>query len=328
MGAWRFAFAGIAASCLLIAAAPASAEDGRSFSFTWENDIFGGTDRNYTNGVQLSLVSAPEHHLPFTKFVPRFFALGTEWRAGVTLGHLMFTPADISAVVPDPDDRPYAGWLFAAASLYAVEDLDDWRRLNTAQLELGVVGPSAAGEWVQSNWHKLIDGDEPMGWDHQLHDEPGIVLRLEQSWTREPVAVGPLYADFGFRYGASLGNVDTHAAAGVMVRLGQGLDGDFGPPRIRPSMAGAAFGGDETLGWYFFAGLDARAVGRDIFLDGNTFRDSPSVDKELLVMDAQGGVAVTLGRARVAFTYVHRTESFKGQAGPDRFGAGSISWRF
>jgi hypothetical protein len=77
-----------------------------------------------------------------------------------------------------------------------------------------------------------------------------------------------------------------------------------------------------------FAGVEGRAVARDIFLDGNTFRDSPSVDKENFVGDFEIGIAATYGSMRASFTQIYRTKEFKGQKGNDRFGAISLSWRF
>jgi hypothetical protein len=73
--------------------------------------------------------------------------------------------------------------------------------------------------------------------------------------------------------------------------------------------------------WSVFAGLEGRAVGRNIFLDGNTFRDSPSVDKKYFVGDANIGVALTYGRTQLTYTLNWRSEEFQGQDKPDIFGA-------
>ena len=112
------------------------------------------------------------------------------------------------------------------------------------------------------------------------------------------------------------------------MRLGWNLGDDYGPPRIRPALGGATFF-DNAGPWsaYLFAGVEGRAIARDIFLDGNTFRSSRSVEKEPVVLDAQGGGVLRLGDVQLSFTYVHRTESFEGQIGPDRFGAITLSVR-
>ena len=80
-----------------------------------------------------------------------------------------------------------------------------------------------------------------------------------------------LEVDFIPRIGAALGNVAIYADVGGTARIGKNLRDDFGPPRPRPALPGSeAFIGDGSFGWYLFAGVDGQAVGRNIFLDGNT----------------------------------------------------------
>ena len=77
-----------------------------------------------------------------------------------------------------------------------------------------------------------------------------------------------------------------------------------------------------------FGGLEIRAVARNIFLDGNTFGSSHSVEKNYLVGDFQGGLALVVHRMRAAFTYVYRTPEFRLQDEADRFGAITLSLIF
>ena len=75
---------------------------------------------------------------------------------------------------------------------------------------------------------------------------------------------------------------------------------------------------DEGQGYYFFAGTQGRVVGRNIFLDGNSFRTSPSVSKKNLVGDAQAGFSVLLSKSlRLDISVTLRTEEFHGQRTPD-----------
>ena len=52
---------------------------------------------------------------------------------------------------------------------------------------------------------------------------------------------GGLGVDLIPNAGVSLGNVLTQASAGLTLRFGQDLANDYGPPRVRPAMAGAGF---------------------------------------------------------------------------------------
>lgn len=71
-----------------------------------------------------------------------------------------------------------------------------------------------------------------------------------------------------------------------------------------------------------------RAVARNIFLEGNSFTDSPSVDPRRLVAEVNLGFVLAWSRWRVVYTHVFRTEEFVGQGEGTRFGALSISYRW
>lgn len=326
--AWRV---GALMACVA-AMAPAAAAKGEVWSLTSENDLFGGSDRNYTNGLRIERFSPADRVHPWlresAKVLPFIDLDRTELRQGFGFAHAMFTPENITTPEPDPDDRPYAAWLSFSATAVATQRLDTGRIVqDSLQLNLGVVGPSAGGKFVQQNWHELINGVEPLGWDHQLRDEPGIELIAQRLATFDgPRLFDRVETDLAAHASIAIGNVRTYAAFGGMARVGFDLDSDFGPPRIRPSLAGAGvYDPSRPLGGYIFAGFEGRAVARDIFLDGNTFRDSPSVDKEPLVWDLQAGIAINLSAVQIAFSYVDRSEQFAGQVGHQKFGAVSIS---
>ena len=84
----------------------------------------------------------------------------------------------------------------------------------------------------------------------------------------------------------------------------------------------------HDFGWYLCAGVDGRGVARNIFLDGNTFRDSRSVDKEPWVGDLQFGFVLAWRQVRLSYTHILRSREFKGGEGRDEFGAVSISIPF
>lgn len=69
-------------------------------------------------------------------------------------------------------------------------------------------------------------------------------------------------------------------------------------------------------------------MARNIFLDGNTFSDSPSVDKYPLVADLSAGVAMNIKNTKIAYALVYRTEEFEGQDEGQVFGTVSLNWTF
>lgn len=324
----------VAAIALSITAPAAGADDDRppddrgTFTLLIENDAIYDSDRHYTNGLKAAWLSSENipawlHRLG--NYLP-FFSSDSRRRYGISVGQSIFTPEDKDSTAVVSNDRPYAGWLYAGFAMTA----DSGNQLDTFELNVGVVGPHAQGEWMQNNFHSVIGSDNANGWDNQLHDEFGAVLYYEHKWRGLlETSRGGLGVDVTPHVGGALGNVYTYAAGGATLRFGQDLPADYGPPRVRPALAGTGFFNPSAgFGWYLFAGAEGRAVARDIFLDGNTFGDSPSVDKEPFVADLQAGIAVTIKTVRLAFTQVYRTREFEGQSGPNTFGAFSVSFRW
>ena len=299
------------------------------WSLTIDDDIVAGSDRYYTGGFALAWVPSsqtqPDWAVQIARAIPWLSDNG-EIRTGYALGQSAFTPADITLANPPLDDRPYAGWLYGTVGL----DVETAGASDQLSLTLGVVGPASLAAQNQKAIHKLTGSPAPAGWDTQLHDEPGVVLTYQHAW-RGLAAGTSAGLDFDLMpyVGGALGNVYTYANAGLMLRYGRRLSSDLGPLRIQPGPPGSAFFvPDGGFSWYLFAGLDGRAVARNIFLDGNTFQDSRSVDKEPLVGDLQAGVEMTWQDVRLSYAYVLRTREFKTQGRSATFGTLSVSVAF
>jgi hypothetical protein len=312
------------------AADPPGPENRGAISFTLENDLFAGTDRYYTSGFVLAWRSSTYDPPSWLEFLtargnPLFPEGGTP-RWGLAFGQKIFTPADIERRNPDPLDRPYAGWLYGALSLTSYTA----SQYGGLELQIGVVGPSALGEQTQNNVHDFMNIDRALGWDYQLKDEPGVNLIAYRQW-RQNWASGFDGISVGIvpNVAVSLGNVQTYASGGMLFRFGDALETDFGPPRMRPSIAGSAFyQPDRRWGWYAFVGVEGRAVARDIFIEGNTWRESRGQDLESLVGDASiGGVLVTPW-ARLTMTYTLRSREFTNQRETAQFGSVSVTMPF
>jgi hypothetical protein len=305
------------------------------FTFLWENDAFtfARTDGHYSNGMRLSYVTGEDRVGGLLASTGRLLRMGSgdgHLRASLAVGQSLFTPEDISNPDPIPDDRPYAAWLYGSLGLVA----DNRRGVTMLALSLGMVGPSAGGEEAQKWVHDLIGSPEPLGWANQLQDEFTVQFSFWRLWRPLPrpeasAKGGRITTEILPHVETELGNVFVSGAGGGTFRIGSNLPADYGPPRIQPAVPGSEFFiPSRGLAWYFFAGVEGRVVLHNLFLDGNTFQESLSVDRNVLVGDVQAGLALTLGRARGAFTYVIRSKEFSTQNRADQFGAVSLSFRF
>lgn len=301
-----------------------------------ENDLWGsGADRYYTHGTRISYLSSEETPAwlkQAARLVPIFSRVG-HLRTSYAIGQSIFTPEDITRRELIEDDRPYAGWLYGAVGLISDHRVRDGNlqsnRFDSLELNIGVVGPNAFAEETQTWVHKVVDSPKPQGWDNQLRNELGLMLVYDRQWQAQYISeIAGLGVDLTPHVGGTLGNVMTSLSFGTTLRLGQDLPSDYGPPTIRPSLPGSGFfRPTRGFGWYLFAGLEGRYVLHNIFLDGNTFRSSHSVDRIPWVGDLQAGLVLTWGDVRLSFCNIFRSDEFDGQKSSTEFGSISLSMR-
>ncbi len=318
----RAATALITVAWLLAAAIAHAADDpaeklppppkGSEFQLIIENDMLSGTDRYYTSGIKLGFGVPFETLRDFFK-VPSKYVLDmfsdqdASQHFGLFVGQNIYTPRNIRIAAPQPDDRPWAAWMYLGGVAQRVKG----NRMDTVELDIGMVGPPALGEQVQSNWHKLVGSPHPAGWGNQNPSELAFLISYLQKrkYGNANLEVVP-------HAGITLGTVMTLARAGGTVRVGQNMSG-FGTDSIEPGGAmmqntrreheGA---GRSHYEWSGFAGVDVRYVAYNIFLDGTVFHDSYNVDRRNVVRDFTLGASVRKEVLRVSLTRIFRSEEF------------------
>ncbi len=343
-------FAIILAACavaVLLAPTDAAAQQPRwaAWQLQWENDAFAafsGSDEHYTNGVRFSWVrntdrkalpvwlidAVEERWCPKTRLCGPLAADLTV-NLGHSISHTFYTPEDITEPMLILDDRPYAAYLHFGTQVFVRHDTDvDNRRNNRPtqnyfELQVGFVGPEAGAEWLQSEVHRLIDDDIPQGWDNQLDFEPTV--QFNYLWRRK---LGNSNFDLIPAWGAGLGNVMIYANAGATARFGLNLS-DFPVLTIAPTATPVDL---NVADWelYGFLGADGRGVAHNIFLDGNTFQDSHSVDKENWVYDLKAGFVARYKKWRLSYTFVRRSREFEAALDDDggRHDYGSVAFTY
>jgi hypothetical protein len=295
--------------------------EGERVSLLWENDAVVRTDRHYTQGARVSYLSRDNALPDWLKSVSGCLpACGMNIGAqkfGLGAGQEIYTPKNLGSAAVILDDRPYAAWLYGRLTLeQRGTGLGQVPMMDTLHLDLGVVGPEALGEQAQDLAHHV----DPRGWDNQLRTEPGIVLRCQRSLRFGIKDEGTgLGADFLPYAGAGLGNIFSGASLGSTARFGFNVPNDFelhSDPQTLP------------LGLYAFAGAEGRWVAHNLFLDGNTFRESHSVDRIPFVWDFRAGAGIVAGPLEFMASYVLRSPEFFGQHSYDQFGSATVTFKF
>jgi lipid A 3-O-deacylase len=311
-----------------VCAAAQPAEDpGHTLTIQIENDSSRRTsDMYYTSGERLSYTS-PTGQLPGPLSYLGHALLGDgQQRFALDLSQYIFTPFNTSAQNPPLNDRPYAGILMGTVSL--IQDTETTR--TALALGLGVIGPAAMARDVQNGFHDLIRSAEANGWHSQAHNQPVVQLTGERTWRVGLGSAGALETDALPSISVGAGTFRIYSQAGVQFRIGQGLQSDFGVPRIRPGLTGTdAYVATVPFAWYVFAGVDGQAVAWDETLDGEPFVNSRHVSRLPLVGEFQAGFAVLYRGMRLTVTQILQSNEFRGQVnGTFEFTSAALSVKF
>ncbi len=315
-----------------------------TYSFTLDNDLFSNRDQDYTSGFKAGWSSpnvrsfADDECLPpLLQSAGRLFTqiyspIVEQGNVRFALGQSIFTPRHRDATALVANDRPYAGWTYLGFGFNTRSP----NRLDSYEVNLGVVGPWSHAKEVQDFVHRARHIGLFHGWSNQLGNEFGAQVVFERKYRAEFLQNPDDRDGFGFdvipHFGASLGNVATFANVGFELRAGWGLPDDFGTSPIRPAGDNSAPRASDGLsqftrqvGAHVFASVDGRAVARNIFLDGNSFRASHSIKKEPVVAEAVVGIAANFGAYKIAYVRVFRTREFVGQISAPKYGSITFS---
>lgn len=214
-------------------------------------------------------------------------------RLRVTLGQHLYTPRLVDEQ-PVPGERPFVGWLFVAARL----ERTIGPRVQRVGAEVGVTGPPALGEATQNTLHRVAGSRQRAGWEQQLAFEPAFVLYYGE---RLPLRVVPRYGIAVTPWArGSIGTRWTGATLGTSISVG-------GPAL--------------TLE----AGTSGSFVARDMFLDGNTYRESVRAVKRRWRSEGYLGAHTRFGAWGVRVRFVTQSRAYEGQRAAHLYGSLGVS---
>ena len=212
------------------------------------------------------------------------------------IGQDMYTPArSADNPVAAPGSRRNAGWLYLSQSARALHQ----SRSDELTLTLGVTGPPSLAELTQKLAHNAAPSlNRPADWSGQIAFEPGVIVRYEERW-RAVLSEHSVGVDVIPKWAANVGNVSTAAELGIQTRVGWHVRHPWLPE-------------DGPFSVALVAGASGRAIARDLFLDGNTFRANHDVGHETFVGSGELGLELHISRFLLAYRAVNDTRSYSG----------------
>lgn len=271
----------------------AKKHNGRQASIFLENDVFssalrlGKSDKWYTNGIKLVYSYDEENHMPQTKMMQDAVGslashlLDDGRRHGVVIGQLMYTPNNIAAATPQPNDRFYGGWLYFGG----VVQKNSANQTRTAELVIGMVGRYSFAEQAQKFIHRSFGYTTPAGWDYQIRSEPGVQF----SYNNIVKFKSASYADASYYLGGVAGTVFDNLKGGFILRLGDNLE-KVPVSVIESPVLGAKL---KDHGWYLLLRGEIQGVLHNTFIDGSLFRADPfqsNIKSKPIIGQLTGGI--------------------------------------
>ena len=312
---------------LALSAVPLHAEESNWFAVTVDNDLLVSNDNGYTNGIYFSWFKVRdqnERHAPHWLAAPLSWSLDMESvktsLQTYSLGQTMVTPEDITVENPPLNELPYSGTLLFNYTYITVEEA----HADSVGTVIGVVGPSSGAEATQKWIHDLIGATEPQGWDTQLEDEIVFQLsrgRLWRTWSATDDRMDILVLG-----DAGLGTLSSYVASATLFRFGSDLSRTFATPLLINTRSAnpAAIKG----GWYFFAGVRLEYIFNAIYTDGNTYRDSRSIEYDQSQIGLTTGLAYSWENVSITFALYESNISDDATRDITRFGTLTIGWEY
>jgi len=285
-----------------------------SFSIMFENDATVKTDFSYTHGGRLSLLyfrgdtKDSLFNIPFTAYEQ------TSNYISLAYSNQMYTPSNIEKIYLVKNDRPYAGYSFIELGLHQASK----NTLDSLTLELGMIGQATDMDALQRVIHNFIGTKKVCGWKYQLKDEYIFQLNYLHKDRFNYKNFYGYENDLISYYGVNLGNKSIKASGGALYRIGYNIINDFGVNSMNeanyasvPSKPKSSRNTKSDTSFFLNLSAGINLIARDIFLDGNTFKDSHSTNKKFFTAYIMAGLTYRYKQYKIDFFHNYYTEDYE-----------------
>ncbi len=306
-----------------------------------ENDFWmfkNRTDIYYTQGLKIEYLKDLPETAKFSKWWPFLFANNTQNIKGISVGQNLYTSSDISIPSIMENDRPYGAWLYV--SIGTISNNENSKKRLTTNLYLGVLGPIALGEEVQSTFHKWIDSTPPEGWPNQIKNDVGINFSIKYEKGIFSLCNENFNFDFVPNMELQTGTVFNIVSLGSTTRLSifnssnyfENAFGNGDIPKLFKTKVDKTFSKKPSFFKSFkmsnfsvFIGNSVNLVMWNSFLQGGVFsQDSPYLvennDVKRLYFNFDYGISYSNPYFNLTYSRVLRTKEFEQQERNHKWG--------
>ncbi|MTI21367.1 lipid A deacylase LpxR family protein [Fulvivirga sp. RKSG066] len=297
----------------------------RELNISYDNDLYFGTDRYYTSGLDIIHRRLLKANSPwFQRFKSRRND-STKVIAGFHYGHKIFTPYKIKRKNVEDFDRPYAGWHYLKLHM---QNFPGANSMNSFSLELGVVGEMSGIGNFQEWWHEKLSFPQPQGWKYQVGNEVILNLVYKRSMQWSPVRRIGLYSDTEIKLGTGM-NRATQSAELRYGKANRLFNSAKANSRLSHKLPVVGNNDPEEEEGYLFYGIEGQYVLSNIFIEGSLLRAETPHTEELedVVIVRKWGFVYSNYYTTFSFTVYRMTPENKG-ARKHRFINLNLAFRF
>ncbi|GAC1300291.1 MAG: lipid A deacylase LpxR family protein [Mucilaginibacter sp.] len=287
-----------------------------------DNDsyLLKGSDKYYTDGTFI-------YYRHALKIKSSDSTLLANKVLGFETGQKIFNPQ--SGFVPGPQyvDRPFAAYLYIGGTLNLLYKNESNLKLGA---QLGVVGPAALGEQVQSFIHRTFGFYRVGGWQYQIKND--VEINLSAEYNKLVARTSGL--DVSFSGYANLGNGFTGAGAGPLVRIGLFNQLFHSVSTQSTAIRNESIAPLHPQEIFFYYKPQFNYVVYDATIQGGLFdkRDPNSLEivqtKEPFIFSQQFGIAFTTKRFVVDAAAIYHTKDVKEMVRKHQWGSITGLYRF
>jgi lipid A 3-O-deacylase len=267
------------------------------FRFNYDNDYFAASDRDYTQGYNLELVTRffKKNPVNFLFYKPK----ESVYKYGLSIEHIGFTPDEYESPEIQVGDRPFAAAIMLKSFMVATDTARNNR--ISQSFSLGMIGPAAFGREMQTEIHEATGNKIPLGWRNQIQNDVVINYRVD---FEKQLLNYKKYFTLQSNSTLQLGTLFTNASTGINMTAGW-LENPFTDNRK-----------GQGFQFYLYAQSRASLIGYDATLQGGLFtNDSPYVisnnQLERVTAQLDYGLVMKAGAVYLEYSRVVSSKEFE-----------------
>ncbi len=268
------------------------------FRFHYDNDYFTKTDEYYTQGISLEYVYPSIKKMLLVKLLWKPYQTYPQYGVGLNL--FAYTPTSIQSDSILYGDRPFDANISFKTFLIQFDDVH--RQEVSTAFSIGIMGPAALGNEIQTGIHRWLKNPLPHGWQYQVQND--IIINYQLNYEKQLFSVRNNFL-FNTTAAAALGTLNDKLSGGFNFMAGS-FNKRYSPVTRNKRKAE----------YYLYGQSRIHLIGYDASMQGGLFnRKNPytiSGDHVARVtFQADAGIIVNFKNLCLSYTQSFLTKEFR-----------------